>query len=159
MGKNGFPKVRVTKKLLAINPCSPPAQFRHAPSSIITISLISPTSRSSSFLHLVCSLTRFIIVPPTSPTSTCPPSALLPSRDISVANDLQRQGQRQPYQTAPAVEQIPLPAKNEAFRGLPFFLVTLSICSQFSPSTLLVIIFMYLALKNRVKMKVLMLGR
>jgi len=29
MGKNGFAKV--TKKLLAINPCSPPAQFRHAP--------------------------------------------------------------------------------------------------------------------------------
>ena len=48
-----------------------------------------------------------------------------------MASDLQRQGQRKPYQTPPAVEQIPLPAKNEAFRGLPFSLVTISICSRF----------------------------
>ena len=29
MGKNGFSSVRVTQILLAINPCLPPAQFRH----------------------------------------------------------------------------------------------------------------------------------
>ena len=31
MGKNGFAKVRFTKKLLAINPWSPPVQFHHGP--------------------------------------------------------------------------------------------------------------------------------
>ena len=31
LGKNGFARVMVAKKLLTINPCSPSAQFRHAP--------------------------------------------------------------------------------------------------------------------------------
>ena len=38
MGKNGFAKVRVTKKLLAIDPNSLPAQFRHAPRPVVTTS-------------------------------------------------------------------------------------------------------------------------
>lgn len=42
--------------------------------------------------------------------------------DISVANNLQRQGQRQPHQTPPPVDQLYSALKKEAISGFPFSL-------------------------------------
>ena len=116
-------------------------------SGIYSFHCYPKTIEPSSFLHFTYSIARFFNFshPPPQLVHEAPP---LSSLDISVANDLRWQGQRQPHQTLPAVERFCGNRKKEAFYRFLFFSFIFSIFFLFSFSALLVIFSKYLALKN-----------
>ena len=88
-----------------------------------------PALRSPSFLHRASYMSRtlssdiLLSHPPPLTNLKAPPLSFW---DISVANDLQRQGRPQLHQTLPAVEQLYRDLKKEAIGGFPFPLKILS---------------------------------
>ena len=77
-----------------------------------------PRDYQASYTSCTFSPDSLLPHPPPLPALLAPPFS---SQDISVANDLRRQGQRQPYQTPPAVEQIPLRTKKGSPKWISFF--------------------------------------